>query len=223
MNIYQRINEVRKAVSYIVKNKTVGEGGYKAVTHDAVTALTRDHMVAQGIVVVPYLVSQKTENTGTTTSRGTPFIRFEAVYNFGFVNVDDPKDVFLVSIAAHAIDQGDKAPGKALSYAKKYAMLKVFELESGEEEEDRPEQFKPKILSGPIKPSDGAVESLQPDRKQVVMDTLSLVLDALHEDRDADAFALCESLTDPDEKVALWAQMGSKDRARIKAQRKKAT
>ncbi len=35
------------------------------------------------------------------------------------------------------MDNADKAPGKALSYAKKYAVLKLFEIESGEDEESR--------------------------------------------------------------------------------------
>ena len=35
-NIYQRINEVRKAIGYVQKDKAVSTGGgsYKAVTHD---------------------------------------------------------------------------------------------------------------------------------------------------------------------------------------------
>lgn len=35
------------------------------------------------------------------------------------------------------MDNADKAPGKALSYAKKYAMLKLFEIETGENDESR--------------------------------------------------------------------------------------
>ena len=35
------------------------------------------------------------------------------------------------------MDNADKAPGKALSYAKKYAVLKLFEIETGEDEESR--------------------------------------------------------------------------------------
>jgi hypothetical protein len=35
------------------------------------------------------------------------------------------------------MDNADKAPGKAISYAKKYAVLKLFEIETGEDEESR--------------------------------------------------------------------------------------
>jgi hypothetical protein len=58
-------------------------------------------------------------------------------YIVHFVNIDDPKDTASVSINAHAADNGDKAPGKAASYATKYAMLKMFSLETGENDEQR--------------------------------------------------------------------------------------
>ena len=43
----------------------------------------------------------------------------------------------LITVPAHAIDFGGMAPGKAMSYAKKYALLHLFLLETGEEEESR--------------------------------------------------------------------------------------
>jgi hypothetical protein len=144
MNIYQRINEVRKAVAYLKKDKKVES--YMAVTHDAVTALTRDHFVEHGIVIVPTLIRSAVKDTGTTTSKGTPFIRFEAVYRFDVVNADDPQDKFPMEVEAHAIDHGDKAPGKALSYAKKSAVLKLLDIETGEEDEGRPDQHADKRM-----------------------------------------------------------------------------
>jgi hypothetical protein len=69
---------------------------------------------------------------------------------------------------------------------------------------------------GVIKPSDGAWDRVAKERIQVVTDTLTLVLDALKADKDHDAYGLCESLTDPDEKVALWSRLDSKQRRRIK-------
>ena len=49
----------------------------------------------------------------------------------------DTGDKVTSTIEAHANDNGDKAPGKALSYATKSAMLKVFSLETGENDESR--------------------------------------------------------------------------------------
>jgi hypothetical protein len=141
MNLYQRINEVRKAIKYVQKDKTVSTGqggGYKAVTHDQVTGMVREHMVAQGIISYPILVESlsnpKEVNANMETAKQ---FRYEATYDFVFINADEPSESITIRIQAHAMDNADKAPGKALSYAKKYAVLKLFEIETGEDEESR--------------------------------------------------------------------------------------
>ena len=68
-------------------------------------------------------------------------------YAVHFVNIDQPEDRVTICINAHAADNGDKAPGKCASYATKSAMLKMFSLETGENEESRiapPPEPKPK-------------------------------------------------------------------------------
>ena len=129
MNLLQRINEVRKAIDYIQKDKSVSTGGgsYRAVTHDTVTALVRGHMVTHGIVVWPYLV----DSMSMPREEGSKQFRYEATYDFTFANVEAAEDVLIIRIQAHAMDNADKAPGKALSYATKYALLKLFNLETG--------------------------------------------------------------------------------------------
>ena len=134
MNIYQKINAVRKKVEYIKKDATVQ--GYSAVTHDMVTAMTRDALIEQGVVIVPNQKSGTSVDAGMT-SKNNPIIRFEASYEIEFVNAEQPDDKLIVSMIAHANDTGDKAPGKACSYAVKYALLKVFSIETGENEESR--------------------------------------------------------------------------------------
>jgi len=140
-NIYQRINNVRKAIKYVQKDKDVntGKGGsYKAVTHDMVTAMVRQHLVEQGIVCYPVLVSSSVAiPPSRDPNEPSKQIRYEATYDFFFVNEADPADKIVLRIEAHAMDNADKAPGKAISYAKKYAVLKLFEIETGEDEESR--------------------------------------------------------------------------------------
>ena len=140
LNIYQRINEVRKRVNYAKKDKEVSGQGYKAVTHDAVTALLRNHLIDFGVVTVPRLVSSTIEKIGETKN-GSPIIRYAGKYEVDFVNCDDPEDRITVPGEAHANDHGDKAPGKATSYATKYAMLKLFNIETGEDDESRVEPY----------------------------------------------------------------------------------
>jgi len=138
-NLFQRINEVRKQVDYIQKNKAVSTGGgsYKAVTHDEVTGVIRHHLVEQGIICIPSLISSNIAIPLGKDGAPSNMIRYEATYDFRFVNADDPKDDLIIRMEAHAMDNQDKAPGKAISYAKKYAVLKLFEIETGEDEESR--------------------------------------------------------------------------------------
>jgi len=135
LNLYQRINEIRKKVDYIQKDKSVSTGGgsYKAVTHDQVTAILREHLIAFGVVCVPTLITSKANDKIGDAKQ----FRYDATYHFDFVNCDAPEEKLSIVIEAHAMDNADKAPGKALSYAKKYAVLKLFEIETGEDEESR--------------------------------------------------------------------------------------
>lgn len=140
MNLLQRINAVRKAIGYVQKDKAVStgaSGNYMAVTHDMVTAMVRPHMIEHGIVCFPSLVEGVTIQPPPKADGKEKQLRYEATYDFTFANIEDPKDYIVIRIQAHANDSGDKAPGKAISYAKKYAILKLFEIETGEDEEGR--------------------------------------------------------------------------------------
>lgn len=135
MNIYQRINAVRKAIGYVQKDKAVSTGGgsYKAVTHDAVTGMVRASLIEHGVVIVPSVLTATFHQKEPEAKQRL----YEATYQIEFVNIDDPADRIVTNQNAHALDNGDKAPGKAQSYATKYAILKLFNIETGEDEESR--------------------------------------------------------------------------------------
>lgn len=220
LNIYQRLNEVRKAIAFIQKDKPVstgGQGSYMAVTHDAVTAAVRPHLIAHGIMVVPRLTKAATvQDSGMTTGKGIPIIRYEATFDIDFVNCDAPTDKATVTIEAHALDNGDKAPGKAASYATKYAMLKLFSIETGEDEEGRLETKAATQKPGVIKPSDGVETRISPERKGALNSVLSSILDCMNADLPAEAVKAYAEITDPDEKVWIWTNLDSKQRSLIK-------
>lgn len=148
MNIYQRINEVRKSIGYVQKDKDVGFGksSYKAVTHDAVTGMVRQALIDNGIVIVPSVISATfhpaemvtaVDDKGNVNTVSAKQRLYEATFQVEFVNAENPEDRIVTQQNAHALDNGDKAPGKAMSYATKYAILKLFNIETGEDEESR--------------------------------------------------------------------------------------
>ena len=140
LNIYQRINNVMKAVQYVQKDSSISGVGanYKAVSHDQVVSVIRQELVNNGIVIFPNQVSG--EFLIKRDLSATPPVKmglYSGTYEIHFVNIDNGEDRVISTIHSHANDNGDKAPGKAASYATKTAMLKVFSLETGENDESR--------------------------------------------------------------------------------------
>lgn len=226
LNIYQRINEIKKAVAYVRKDKKVDGGGYMAVTHDAVTAETRQHFVDNGVVIVPCELESKLVDSTTVTGKGNPIMRFEAKYRIDFINADQPSDKVSVELTAHALDQGDKAPGKAHSYATKYAVLKILQLESGEDEEGREVQ-KPRkfadipVPDKPITPTSGLWDELTEQQRHRLTD-LATVMQEYCDDKDyGGAYeALGNAALDTDERAALLTRFDSKTRTAMTKWRK---
>ncbi|HWY79563.1 MAG TPA: ERF family protein [Candidatus Sulfotelmatobacter sp.] len=122
LNIFQRINAVMKEVDYIQKGEKKVANQYRYCSHDQVSSALHGPMAKHGIVAVPTVVEM--------TQNGTMTI---AKIQMTFVNIDNPQDWFSVAYTGYGIDSGDKGPGKAISYACKYAMLKTFCLETGDD------------------------------------------------------------------------------------------
>ena len=223
MNIYQRLNEVRKAVSYARKDKRVEGSGYMAITHDAVTALVREHFVEHGIVVTVSLDKSAMIDSTTKTGKGIPIMRYEATYDVAFVNADEPSDRVVMRLESHALDQGDKAPGKAISYAVKYAMLKILSIETGEEDEGRVEQKaeKPKLASAKSIGQD-AFDTLPPKRQSEIIDTAAAIATNIQEGRVYDAYELYTDIELHEEKAALWWHLSKENRKILTEQNAKA-
>jgi len=137
MNIYQRINNVMKEVAYVKKDAQISGGGqnYSAVTHDQVVSMVRTAMVNNGIICFPEQVKGEMLIT-RDLSKDIKMHLYQGEYRIHFVGIDEGDSIVCV-VQSHANDNGDKAPGKALTYAVKSAMLKVFNLETGINDESR--------------------------------------------------------------------------------------
>lgn len=121
-------------LQYIAKGDKTVNGQYRFVSHDQVTAKVHPLLVKYGVTVVPS-VEEMTQDGNRTTVKLLVSI----------VNADEPSDNFSVRYTAYGIDGGgttkegrpisvgDKGPGKAISYAYKYALLKTFCLETGDD------------------------------------------------------------------------------------------
>ena len=122
-NIYQRINAVMKEVKYIQKNEKKS-GLYSYVSHDSVSAALHAPMAEHGIVMIPTIAKLVQDGNKTIVTM-----------DISFVNADEPTDRITLQYYGYGIDTQDKGIGKAVSYAVKYALLKMFCLETGDDVE----------------------------------------------------------------------------------------
>lgn len=163
MNLFQKINEIKKGVAPVAKDVTVGTGrnSYNALSHDAVLKAVNDLMIGQNIISYVSNISDDTERSsfaavdykGNPTTKFKTFTKVKMVVTF--INGDQPEEMINIQSIGHADDPGDKAAGKAYSYAIKYAYLKLFGLQTGVNDEPRhdynqqPQQMQPPTFQQP--------------------------------------------------------------------------
>lgn len=142
MNIYQRMSAITLEISAIAKNLEVGFGQnkYKAVGEADVLFSVKPIEAKHGVYSYP--VDREIIESGVLTSidkngneKKQQFMRLKTTYRF--VNMDDPKDYLDITTYGDGVDSQDKAPGKAMTYGDKYALLKAFKIITGED----PDQY----------------------------------------------------------------------------------
>ena len=126
LNILHRIHNVMQEVGgHIDKDGKIEMRGGKAIeyiSHDAVTAHIRTACIKHGIFVHPSVT--KLENNGNRT---------ELTVDVRFINIDNGAELITITSVGYGVDSSDKGPGKAWSYAVKYAYLKLFMLNSADD------------------------------------------------------------------------------------------
>ena len=109
-------------LKYIEKGSALVNGQYRFVSHDQVTSKVHPLLVKHRLLIIPFVEEMKQEGDRTT-------VKLALVFR----NPDYPADAFVSYYYGYGIDKGDKGPGKAISYAYKYGLLKTFCLETGDD------------------------------------------------------------------------------------------
>lgn len=142
MNIYEKMSHITAEIGVVEKNLNVQvnkNASYKAVSErdvlDAVKPIEAKYRVysypvSRQIVDRDVLVKES-EYNGQITRTNTLFLRVETVYRF--VNLDNPDEFIETTVYGDGLDTGDKATGKAMTYADKYALMKAYKLSTGED------------------------------------------------------------------------------------------
>ena len=114
---------------------------YKAVSERDVLDAVKPLEVKYGVYSYAYdrkiiengelTSTRKDFQTGEVKELKQLYMRLEVVYRF--VNVDNPEEFVEIKTYGDGIDSGDKAAGKAMTYADKYALLKAYKISTGED------------------------------------------------------------------------------------------
>lgn len=141
LNIYQRMSAATSEISRVAKNLNVGFGksSYKAVGEADVLAAVKPIEEKYGIYSYPVerqiiesgVLESVSEYNGEKTTKKQFQMRVSTVYRF--VNVDKPEEYIDITTYGDGVDSQDKAPGKAMTYADKYALLKAYKIMTGDD------------------------------------------------------------------------------------------
>lgn len=124
MNIYQKMMEVMKGVTYLSKDDKVEfkTTKYKAISEEKVTSTVRAKLIEQGLVIFPIAQSHKRQDMLTTVD-----------VTYRIVNTENPDEYVDVVSSGTGVDTQDKGVGKAMTYAYKYMLLRTFAIPTGED------------------------------------------------------------------------------------------
>ena len=141
MNIYEKLSAITAELNTVAKNLKVGEGrsSYKAVGEADVLAAVKPLEAKYKVYSYPKsrqivdndVITTKRVYNGQESETSKFFMRLETVYCL--VNTENPEEVVEITTYGDGIDSGDKAPGKAMTYGDKYALLKAYKIITGDD------------------------------------------------------------------------------------------
>lgn len=149
MNIYQRISAVSAEVGKVAMtlNVSTGNGSYKAISINDVVDSLIPVLTKYRLAILPgekKIIEQEQIKTTSKYGDKTQFyIRLKATYTV--VNIDKPEEKISAVGFGDGIDSGDKATGKANTYARKYALIDLFNLSKGDDPDREASQEYQKI------------------------------------------------------------------------------
>lgn len=126
LNIYQRLDLARVEIGIVQKSVSV-MNNYKAVCETDILKAVNEAEHKVGL----YSFLESLDILKSIQQNGFNFIRVRV--GVRIVNIDKPEESLIFYGLGDGLDKGDKACGKAVTYAMKYALMKGFKIPSGED------------------------------------------------------------------------------------------
>lgn len=146
------MSAITSEISTVAKNLSVdaGKSSYKAVGEADVLAAVKPIEAKYGVYSFPYKreIVESGEMVSTTKygDRKQLFMRVATVYRF--VNIDQPDQYIDITTYGDGVDTQDKAPGKAMTYGDKYALLKAYKIQTGDDPDQNASEDLSKVSKG---------------------------------------------------------------------------
>ena len=158
-SLFKKIQCVSNEVNTISKNMTVGSGSYqyKAVQDLDVTLKVKEAETKYRIISIPIKQELvKSELVKTLNSKGNESIVYVDIIKMTVrvINLDNTSEFIEVEAFGRGLDSGDKGFGKASTYARKYALLNVYKIATGED----PDKEKDQKMETSVVPSNKRIE-----------------------------------------------------------------
>lgn len=140
-NIFQRMSAITQEITAVAKNLQVGTGKsqYRAVGEADILAAVKPLEVKHGVYSYPLsrnIVESGTMERDNNYGKSVQlYMRIKVTYRF--LCIDNPDSYLDIESFGDGVDTQDKAPGKAMTYADKYALMKAYKIITG----DDPDQY----------------------------------------------------------------------------------
>lgn len=147
LNIYERMSLITNEISTVAKNLKVQvnkTASYNAVSERDILDAVKPIEFKYRVYSYPYertiiendTLTKESEYNGQITKTNSLYMRVETIYRF--INIDNKDEFIDIKAYGDGIDTGDKAPGKATTYADKYALMKAYKISTGDDPDKEP-------------------------------------------------------------------------------------
>lgn len=127
MNLRAKLFEMMCDLDYIQNEEKKVNNQYRFASHNAVTKALRTTMKKWRVMGEPSYFGDRQDGSLTVVYCRIKWINVDHYQDF----IEPPQGEF--SAFGYGVDPQDKGPGKAMSYAYKYAVLKYFAIETGDD------------------------------------------------------------------------------------------
>ena len=123
IGLHKKILNVMRDAKKLIKENSDGMP-YATVSHNMTTNSVKEQFVKQGLIFIPYVKSHTRDGNIHHVTVAAEII-----------DTDSGDKIAIGDFPGSGVDNQDKGYGKALSYAFKYLLQKLFLLEIGKDEE----------------------------------------------------------------------------------------